>query len=367
MICSKCGNSIPKEDEFCPKCGHKITAEEHSYETGVVRNSTLELLRSGLFGAVCWCLIGFIACIVIGWFIPLNLENYADALRWLNAPENIASIFDISDSSGRLQIVKILLMFIVSLPILISAIGLLILRSHAKGRSKQTGLDMVKVGIKIGVIYFSMMALGCVGAGVVLIVFGGYGDRTSLVWTVPAFSLVMLFVVAALVLLVKMMSFAQVIKEAVTNDDFTEEPSGFVRVVSMIVGAAGATAGTVVLLLAFDVLTGMALISWSLAQIFIGILIKKVKVIDERFYGGLYDTIYRSVSVPGGGRMFCTRCGRELFGGEICSCIPKRYVSPPPVHMVKRGLVSTMPESTKTSAPVAMGSGDRYFKKAKKL
>lgn len=364
MICSKCGNSIPKEDEFCPKCGHKITAEEHSYETGVVRNSTMELLRSGLFGAVCWCLAGFVACIVIGWFFPLNLESYADALRRLSAPENIAGIFDISGGSGRLQIVKILLMFIVSLPILISAVGLLILRSHAKGNSQQTGLDMVKIGIKIGIIYFSMMALGCVGAGVVLIVFGGYGDRTSLVWTIPAFSLIMLFIVAALVLLVKMMSFAQVIKEAVINDDFSEEPSGFVRVVSIMVGAAGATAGTAVLLLTFDVLTAIALILWSLAQIFIGILIKKVKIIDERFYGGLYDTIYKSVTAPGGGRMFCTRCGRELYGGEICTCIPKRYVSPPPGYA---GMGAGGSPVSKSSAGAGTSTGSKYFKKAKNL
>lgn len=364
MICSKCGNSIPKEDEFCPKCGHKITAEEHSYATGVVRNSTMELLRSGLFGAVCWCLIGFIACIVIGWFFPLNLESYADALRKLSAPENIAGIFDISGGYGRLQIVKILLMLIVSLPILISAMGLLILRSHAKGKSKQTGLDMVKIGIKIGIIYFSMMALGCVGAGVVLIVFGGYGDRTSLVWTIPAFSVIMLFVVAALILLVKMMSFAQVIKEAVINDDFSEEPSGFVRIVSIIVGVAGATAGTVVLILTFDVLTATALILWALAQIFIGILIKKVKIIDERFYGGLYDTIYKSVTAPGGGRMFCTRCGRELHGGEICTCIPKRYVSPPPAYT---GMGVGSSPVLKTPAGSGTGTGNKYFKKAKNL
>lgn len=366
MICSKCGNSISKDDEYCPKCGHRIADEEHCYEVGDVRNSTIALLNSGLFGAVCWCLVGFVVCIVIGWFIPLNLENYAEALRRLNAPENISSIFDVSDTTGRMQIIKILLMFVVALPVFISASGLFNLRAYAKGTSIQNGLDLVKAGIKIGIIYSSVLALGSVGIGVVLIVFGGYGDRTSLAWTIPAFLMTMLFIGVALMLLVKMLRFAQGIKEAVMNDDLAEKPSEFVRIASVAIGVVGVFVGIGVLTLTFDITTGMSLILWSLVHIFIGILVSKVQNIDRQFYSGLYDSIYKSVPSESK-RWFCSRCGRELLGGEICTCTSKRYIPPSSECKVKGRLISTVPQSPEVSVYSPKDLGDNVFKKAKNI
>lgn len=381
MICSKCGNSIPEEDDFCPKCGHKITAEEHSYVTGIVKSSTMSTLRSPLFGAVCVFFFGFMACIVAGWFMPLDFSGYADALSEIDKLKSIAdTLADFSDDSGKFQILKILALFIVALPTLLSTVGILLLRSYAKGRSRQTGIDVIKVGIRVGVIYFSILALCGLGGGVILIVFGGYSDPTSLVWSLPVFLFAMTLVGIGLILLVKLTTLAQIVKEAVTNDDFTEQPPKSVQVVSFILGIVGIIIGVAVLVFAFDYVTAVAMMFWAFAQIFLGMFVGKLRKLDGEFYEGLYDTVYKKPVTVEYRRSFCPRCGRELFGDEICSCVPKYHDYAPrydrgAMHTpsagsygVRGGVKSTMPESGEGKSASPRGtSADKYFKRSKNL
>ncbi len=360
MICSKCGNSIPKDDDFCPKCGHKITEAETNYEIGTVRASIINMAQSRVFCMAVICLMAFAVLSFLGWFIPLEPAKYAELLRSIGASESIAGIFDIEGISGKLQILFVLASFMISLPVLLTALGLCVFMTYARGGTKQTGLDIVKAGITVNIIYFSALGLGVLGGGVALVIFEAYGDPHSLMWTLPAFIIGIGIVIAAFILLLRMNTLIKTVKEAIENDDFSEPPSDYVIRASIGLGVFGLVCGTLIFVFVHDFITGLTILAWAVSQILIAKTIRSIQKIDTMIYDGVYDTVYNLPKTVSTGeyyepKRYCMHCGRVLYGTEVCNCKPDTG-----------GMKSTMPDD----GCVSHGKhkkGNKYFKKSGNL
>ena len=320
MICSKCGNSIPNGDAFCPKCGHKITSLEINYDVGRVRISLLEQARTGAFFSLVAVMMIFVALMVLSWFSTPDVSKYAEALETLGAKQSIVDIFDIGKLEGALSILYIAASFLLSLPSFLTAFGLLMFMIYAYGKIKITGLSIVKSALNVNIVYFSVLSLGIFGGGVALVIFEAYGDPHSLVWSLPMFLLAAGVTAAALILINKLNAIVRIVREAIENDDFSESPSAYAVYASAAMGIVGALLSVVIFCFVRDYITALIFLSWSISQILTAVSIEKIRRVDGEIYGGVFETVRKTPSSGGVTVSKCALCGRLLYGGQRCNC-----------------------------------------------